>query len=107
MYRYLFVMADEAKRLLRAREARSARLPGAQGSGGSLWWRAKITGGLVGQLFLRSFERSDRVYNAMLARGYRGELLTMTPHQMTQRDWLVGSTAVALILLVQIASRVV
>ena len=48
MYRYLFVMADEAKRLLRAREARSARLPGQDGGGGSLWWRAKIAGGIVG-----------------------------------------------------------
>ncbi|MFO7684112.1 MAG: cobalt ECF transporter T component CbiQ [Chloroflexota bacterium] len=104
MYRYLFVMADEAGRLLRARDARSARLPGQKG-GGSLWWRAKIAGGMVGQLFLRSFERSDRVYNAMLARGYRGQLLTMNPHHMTQRDWLVGGTAVLLILLVQILSR--
>jgi cobalt/nickel transport system permease protein len=106
MYRYLFVMADEAKRLLRAREARSARLPGQQGSGGSLWWRAKIAGGMVGQLFLRSFERSDRVYNAMLARGYRGQLLTMTPHHITQRDWLVGGTAVTFIILIQIISRI-
>jgi cobalt/nickel transport system permease protein len=106
MYRYLFVMADEAKRLLRAREARSARLPGQAGNGGSLWWRAKIAGGIVGQLFLRSFDRSDRVYNAMLARGYRGELLTMNPHHMTQRDWFVGGTAVVLILLVQILSRI-
>ena len=106
MYRYLFVMADEAQRLLRAREARSARLPGQQGSSGSLWWRAKIAGSMVGQLFLRSFERSDRVYNAMLARGYRGQLLTMNPHHMTQRDWFVGGTAVVLILLVQILSRI-
>jgi cobalt/nickel transport system permease protein len=107
MYRYLFVMADEAGRLLRAREARSARLPGQQGSGGSLWWRAKVAGSMVGQLFLRSFERSDRVYNAMLARGYRGQLLTMNPHQMTQQDWFVLGTAVVTILLVQILSRVI
>ena len=106
MYRYLFVLADEAKRLLRAREARSARLPGQEGSGGSLWWRATVAGGIVGQLFLRSFDRSDRVYNAMLARGYRGQLLTMTPHHMKQRDWIVGGTAVVLILLVQVVSRI-
>lgn len=105
MYRYLFVMADEARRLLRAREARSARLPG-QNGGGSLWWRAKIAGNMVGQLFLRSFERSDRVYNAMLARGYRGQLLTMNPHHMTQRDWFMGTTAVTLILVVQLLSRI-
>ena len=105
MYRYLFVIADEAKRLLRARTARSARLAGR--GGGSLRWRAKVAGGMVGQLFLRSFERSDRVYNAMLARGYQGQLLTMNSHQMTQQDWIVGVTAVVIILLVQFLARLI
>lgn len=104
MYRYLFVLADEAMRLLRARESRSARFDAVKG-GGSLWWRAKVAGGMVGQLLLRSLERSDRVYNAMLARGYQGQLLTMTPHQMQQRDWVVGGTAVFLLLLIQVMAH--
>lgn len=103
MYRYLFVLADEALRLLRAREARSARPLHGKG-GGSIWWRAQVAGGMVGQLLLRSLERSDRVYNAMLARGYRGELLTINPHQMKPRDWVVGVTAVALLLLIQVSA---
>lgn len=85
MYRYLFVLADEAGRLLRAREARSARI-GPNG-GGTIAWRARIVGHMAGQLFLRSFERSNRVYQAMLARGYGGHLLTMNPHVMAQSDW--------------------
>lgn len=101
MYRYLFVLADEASRMLRAREARSAAPPSGHG-GGTLLWRAKIAGGMVGQLFVRSLERSERVYNAMLARGYRGQLLTMNPHLMRPRDWLGLGTAVLLISLIQI-----
>lgn len=104
MYRYLFVLADEATRLLRAREARSAA-PVNGRTGGGLVWRAKVAGGMVGQLLLRSFERSERVYNAMLARGYRGQLLTMNPHVMVIQDWLVLGAAVALILLVQAFGR--
>lgn len=100
MYRYLFVMADEASRLLRARAARSAQLPG-QKSGRSLRWRGKVAGNLVGQLFIRSLERSDRVYQAMLARGYRGELLTMNPHQMVSSDWLILIAGSILVLLIQ------
>lgn len=100
MYRYLFVLADEAGRLLRAREARSAAPIGGKG-GGRLLWRARVAGGMVGQLFLRSFERSERVYNAMLARGYRGQLLTMNPHVMRTRDWLGLGTAVSLLVLIQ------
>ena len=75
MWRYLFVMADEALRLMRAREARSglSAQPGARG-GGSIAWRARVTGGMAGNLFLRSFERADRIYAAMLARGYDGDV---------------------------------
>ena len=36
-------------------------------------------GNMAGQLFLRSYERSDRIYNAMLSRGYNGTLMTIHP----------------------------
>ena len=98
MYRYLFVLADEALRLMRGREARSAAAPGSAG-GPPIRWRAQVTGGMVGQLFLRSLERSDRVYRAMQARGYTGELLTMNPHVMTRTDWLALAVVAVLVVL--------
>jgi cobalt/nickel transport system permease protein len=101
LYRYLFVLTDEVFRLLRAREARSAGLPG-QKQGGSLIWRAKVTGNMAGQLFLRSYERSDRIYNAMLSRGYTGDLRTLNPHIMFRRDWLVLATALFALMLIQL-----
>jgi len=104
MYRYLFVITDEAKRLVRAREARSARSATGAG-GGSVAWRARGTGNMVGQLFLRSYERSDRVYNAMLARGYNGQFMTINPHVMCTSDWVVGIVAVAILVLLQVVGR--
>jgi cobalt/nickel transport system permease protein len=104
MYRYLFVLTDEAMRLMRAREARSARST-AGGAGGSIVWRARVTGNMVGQLFLRSYERSDRVYNAMLARGYSGQFLTLNPHLMRTTDWAIGAMAVAILILLQVIGR--
>lgn len=104
MYRYLFVLVDEANRLLRARAARSAA-PAGRGAGGTIFWRAQVAGSMVGQLFLRSYERNERVYNAMLARGYQGQLLTMSPHVMTARDWLAGLGAVLLLVAIQLAGR--
>lgn len=104
MYRYLSVLVDEARRLLRAREARSAQGP--QGAAGrSLRWRAQVAGGMVGQLFLRSMERSDRVYGAMVARGYRGQLLTTNPHVMARHDWFVAAGALLLLLTIQLIGR--
>jgi cobalt/nickel transport system permease protein len=81
MWRYLFVLSDEALRLMRARESRSAS-DGLNGRpGGSLAWRGKVTGGMAGSLFVRSLERGERIHAAMNARGYNGEVRTLSPKQ--------------------------
>jgi cobalt/nickel transport system permease protein len=72
MWRYLAVLGDEALRMVRARDARSGSLQGK--GGGSVLWRARVTGAMAGTLFLRGYERSERIYNAMLARGYDGSV---------------------------------
>jgi cobalt/nickel transport system permease protein len=105
MYRYLFVLAEEVERLLRARAARSARLPGLRG-GGRLGWRAGVVGHMAGQLLVRSLDRSDRVYQAMLARGFRGELLTMTPHAMRPVDWMALVACLAAAVALQVLARI-
>ena len=100
LYRYLFVLTDEVVRLLRARQSRSAVKAG-QRSGGGVLWRAKVSGYMAGQLFLRSYERSDRIYNAMLARGYAGYLRTLNSHELHGRDWAYAATAFIFILVMQ------
>lgn len=91
LYRYLFVLADEAARLMRAREARSMA-PDGRG-GGSVRWRARVTGGMVGSFFIRSYERSERIYAAMLARGYDGEVRALSPPSLRATDLMVGVLA--------------
>jgi cobalt/nickel transport system permease protein len=86
-WRYIFVLVDEALRLMRARAARSGINPDFRSStslrakrakeGGGIIWRAQVTGGMAGSLFLRGFDRSDRIYTAMLSRGYDGEVRLM------------------------------
>lgn len=90
MWRYLFVLADEVMRLMRAREARSGHpaQPGAR-VGGSIAWRARVTGGMAGSLFLRSFERADRIYAAMVSRGYDGEVRTWPLPPLAPGQWIV------------------
>lgn len=89
MYRYLYTLGDEAERLLRARAARSGVVPGRK-AGGSLLWRARAAGGMVGSLFLRSYERSERVYAAMLSRGYDGRLRTLNPPPLRREVVVYG-----------------
>jgi len=88
LYRYLFVVTDEAYRLMRARSARSAGLPGKK-KGGQLVWRIRVVGNMAGQLFLRSYDRSDRIYHAMRARGYTGHMRTLSHHRMKRLDWMI------------------
>lgn len=89
MWRYLFVLVDEALRLMRARLARSGEsgLSNAK-TGGSIAWRAQITGGMAGSLFLRALERSDRIYNAMISRGYDGEVRTLPLPSLGKAHWI-------------------
>jgi cobalt/nickel transport system permease protein len=102
MWRYLFLLVDEAGRLMRARAARSGAgtMPGRR-VGGSLAWRARVTGGMAGNLFLRSFERGDRIYAAMVARGYDGEVRAFPLPKLppAQVAVLAGGLAVLAILL--------
>jgi cobalt/nickel transport system permease protein len=100
MWRYLFVISEEVTRMLRARSSRSATLPGNRRAataraGGSLVWRARVTGGMAGSLFLRSLERSDRVYAAMLSRGYNGQqpVQGLAPLSPTDRRTLLAGVA--------------
>ncbi|BBB49788.1 cobalt ECF transporter T component CbiQ [Pelolinea submarina] len=75
MWRYLYVLLDEMHNLTQARRARSSTLQGSfKQAGGSVWWRAQVTGGMAGMLMLRSLDRSQRIYQAMQARGYDGEI---------------------------------
>jgi cobalt/nickel transport system permease protein len=104
MFRYLFVLLDEAARLMRAREARSARLVAGRG-GGSITWHARVTGNMTGQLFLRSYERSDRIYSAMLARGFQGRFITANPHVMQCRDWVSAVLGAFALVVVQVVAR--
>jgi cobalt/nickel transport system permease protein len=93
MYRYLFVIGEEGQRLMRARDARSAG-DGVRRSGGSLTWRARVLGNMVGSLFIRSFERSERIYAAMLARGFDGRIRTLATQRLATRDWAALSVAI-------------
>ena len=100
MYRYLYTLSDEAERLMRARAARSATVSGRK-AGGSLIWRARSAGGMVGSLFLRSYERSERVYAAMLSRGYDGRAHILNPPRLSWTSVAYGAIPLAALLLIE------
>jgi cobalt/nickel transport system permease protein len=96
LFRYSFVLLDETSRMLRARAARSAHLPGTRNP--SLLWQGSVAGRMVGSLFLRSVERSERVYAAMSSRGYDGRFRPLLHFRMRRRDWLALAAIVLALL---------
>lgn len=78
LYRYIFVLIDEAMRTRRARDFRGA-------AAAPVGRRLAATGGAIGALFLRTLDRSDRIHTAMLARGYQGE-----PHGLSRLRFRIG-----------------
>ncbi len=64
LYRYLFVLSEEAQHMAYAQRGRSA------GAGRAALFRAAR--GALGVLFLRSYARAERVHRAMLSRGFTG-----------------------------------
>lgn len=63
-YRYIAVLIEEVSRMLRAYALRAPKQKGVQFSA----W-----GSFAGQLLLRTFDRAQRVYQAMKLRGFQGE----------------------------------
>jgi cobalt/nickel transport system permease protein len=86
---------------MRGRDSRSARIEGYR-SGGSLRWRARVAGHMVSSLFLRSYERSERVYGAMQARGYDGELRFLSSPVLRPREVVLGALLLAYGVAVQV-----
>lgn len=83
MVRYFDVLNSELARLRTARACRG---------GDPRWlWQARDTAVCVGALFVRAFERGERVYLAMASRGYTGSLPTaLTGSAAGIRTWLVS-----------------
>ncbi len=107
MWRYLFVIVDETIRMMNARSSRSgASSDPSHRQGGSVVWRAKVTGGMAGNLFIRSIERSDRIYHAMLSRGYDGEIRHLPLPAIPSIQWWIFIWSLLTLVLMVILSRV-
>lgn len=91
--RYIFVLADEVRRMRLARKSRCFN------AGGTLLNMAamRTLGQLVGVLFVRSWDRGERIYCAMLSRGYSSVGLRSGSPGIKLADlcWGVGILAAA------------
>ncbi len=94
MYRYIFLLIDEAERMLTAHEARRF----------GLRRQRNLTsfGQLVGVLFLRTYERGERIYQAMTSRGFDGTVRVMQRPRLTTTDGLLAALFLTLLAIIKV-----
>lgn len=96
MLRYGEVVTGEAQRMRTARAARGFRARDLR--------QAPVLAHAAGALFIRSYERGERVYLAMLSRGYTGELPVLADAPVPARQWLAAAALPAAALAVAITA---
>lgn len=94
MFRYGDVVSGEMHRMKVARQSR--------GYDPRWFWQAKAVAASAGALFVRSYERGERVYLSMLSRGYEGTMPVLAAGDASRRQWasalalpLAGGTVAA------------
>jgi cobalt/nickel transport system permease protein len=94
-YRYIFLFLDEEKRIFIGANSRG-------------WVRKtnlsslKTMGNLVGMLLVHSFERTERIRDAMVSRGYNGRLKILDEFTLSPKDFIKASLIIALALLLNL-----
>ena len=64
---------------LQAKEARSV--------GGPKWFHTKTLANMLGVLFIRAYERGEKVYLAMCSRGFDGNIKTVHNFRVEKNDF--------------------
>jgi len=83
VYRYLFVLSEQAQHMMQARRCRAPR--------GTRQPLAGAAAGAIGVLFARSYARAERIHHAMLARGFQGHFVLLEQPSLRAGDWLFVS----------------
>jgi len=94
LYRYLFVLLEETMRIIRARDMRSFGKR-------SIDFRTAIR--IIGMLFLRTVERAERIYSAMLPRGFTGDIPSMKRHLFRVEDLVFVLVAIFVTIFFRVA----
>jgi cobalt/nickel transport system permease protein len=98
LYRYLFVISEEAQHMRKAAAARGATARGLTGNGA----RFQAAAGALAVLFARSYARAGEIHRAMLARGFPGHFRLLSTPCFSRADSLFVSISVIAFILIRI-----
>ncbi|MGH9662381.1 MAG: energy-coupling factor transporter transmembrane component T, partial [Bryobacteraceae bacterium] len=93
LYRYLFVISEQAQHMRKAAECR----------GGPSF---RAAAGALGVLFARSYARAENIHRSMIARGFQGHFPLLDPARFGWRDGAFVALAASAVLAVRAATEV-
>jgi cobalt/nickel transport system permease protein len=99
-YRYIFVFLLEMRRMNRAMSARNFVKK-------TNTHTLKTIGNFVGVLLVRSFEKAEKIYQAMLSRGYDGVLKTFFDYQIVARDYVKGTLVILVCIMLFVGDKLI
>lgn len=92
-YRFFFLLLGEIEMKLSIMKVRG-------GYSSSLIKRMENIGMLIGSLFISSIEKSERIYNILRIRGFKGRVYYFGEHKFTPRDLLlIGVGSIVLLVM--------
>jgi len=95
LYRYLFVISEQAQHM---RVAAACR----EGGPGRRRSRFRASAGALAVLFARSYYRAEGIHQAMLARAFAGRFVLINPLRFRASDGLFAAAIAALLILARI-----
>ncbi len=99
LYRYLFVISEEAQHMRKAAAARGGAAGGWQGV------QFRAAAGALAVLFARSYGQARDIHNAMLARGFTGRLLPLSELRFGTRDAVFAALASVAVIAARFAAE--
>lgn len=97
-YRYIFLFLDEAHRMSLAMASRGFER-------GTNLHTLRTVGTQIGMLFVKSYERTERVYWAMVSRGYDGELRILDDFRIGKMDICKAGLILVLAVVLKLMER--
>jgi len=96
-HRYIFLGLEMASNLFMARKSRSLGKSTAKEG-------RRFVANTTGNLLIRTTVMGDQIYQAMLSRGYTGEVETLNPFHVGRADylWLIFNIAFVILLLIRL-----
>lgn len=91
-YRYIFVIIDEFQRMWKAVTAKGFSFKTNR-------YGLSILGNLIGMLILKSYDRAERVYQSMVAKGYTGNPATLVTFEIKAKDYIISASLISFAIL--------